>query len=87
MKDLLMKEFFSKVWERIKKHKKAIVLYVVMVLVSVVSDIFFGGFNIFKYIVYGILMIIAFIVMIKYKDKITEIVDKVEDKVDENLNK
>lgn len=82
-----MKKFFSKVWERIKKHRKAIVLYIVMVAVSVVSDIVFGGFNIFKYIAYGVLMVIAFIVMIKYKDQISNIVDKVEDKVDENLNK
>ena len=82
-----MKEFFSKVWERIKKHRKAIVLYIVMVAVSVVSDIVFGGFNIFKYIAYGVLMVIAFVVMIKYKDQISNIVDKVEDKVDENLNK
>lgn len=82
-----MKEFFSKVWERIKKHKKAIVLYVVMIAISVVSDIIFGGFNIFKYIAYGILMVIAFIVMIKYKDQISNIVDKVEEKIDENLNK
>lgn len=82
-----MKEFFSKVWERIKKHKKAIVLYLTMVVITIISDIIFGGFNIFKYIAYGILMIIAFIVMIKYKDKISNIVDKVEEKIDENLNK
>lgn len=82
-----MKEFFSKVWERIKKHKKAIVLYIVMIAVSVVSDIIFGGFNIFKYIAYGVLMIIAFVVMIKYKDQISNIVDKVENKVDETLEK
>lgn len=82
-----MKEFFSKVWERIKKHKKAIILYIVMVVVSVVSDIIFGGFNIFKYIAYGVLMVIAFVVMIKYKDQISNIVDKVENKVDETLEK
>ena len=82
-----MKTFFSKVWERIKKHKKAIVLYIVMVAVSVISDIIFGGFNIFKYIAYGVLMVIAFIVMIKYKDQISNIVDKVENKVDETLEK
>lgn len=82
-----MKEFFSKVWERIKKHKKAIVLYLTMVVITIISDIIFGGFNPFKYIAYSILMIIAFVIMIKYKDKIVEIVDKVEDKVDENLDK
>ena len=82
-----MKEFFQKCWERIKKHRKAILLYIVMITVSIISDIFFGGFNIFKYIVYGILMIIAFIVMIKYKDKIIEIADKVEEKIDETLEK
>ena len=32
-------------------------------------------------------MIIAFIVMIKYKDQISNIVNKVEEKIDENLNK
>lgn len=78
-----MKEFFSKVWERIKKHKKAIILYLTMVIITIISDIIFGGFNPFKYIAYSILMVIAFVIMIKYKDKIVEIVDKVE----ENLNK
>lgn len=82
-----MKEFFSKVWERIKKHKKAIILYLTMIVITIISDIIFGGFNPFKYIAYGILMIIAFIVMIKYKDQISNIVDKVEEKIDENLNK
>lgn len=82
-----MKEFFSKVWERIKKHKKAIVLYLTMVVITIISDIIFGGFNLFKYIAYSILTIIAFVIMIKYKDKIIEIVDKVEDKVNENLDK
>ena len=82
-----MKTFFFFFWERIKKHRKAIVLYIVMVAVSVVSDIFFGGFNIFKYIAYGVLMVIAFVVMIKYKDQISNIVDKVENKVDETLEK
>lgn len=82
-----MKEFFLKVWERIKKHKKAIILYLTMVVITIISDIIFEGFNLFKYIAYGILMIIAFIVMIKYKDQISNIVDKVEEKIDENLNK
>ena len=34
-----MKKFFSKVWERIKKHKKAIVLYLTMVVITIISDI------------------------------------------------
>ena len=40
----MIKKIISEIWEKIKKYRAAIIMYLVMLAVSIVSDIFFGGF-------------------------------------------
>lgn len=75
----MIKKIISEIWEKIKKYRAAVIMYLVMFAVSIVSDIFFGGFNILKYISYAVLLTIFIIIMIIYhacvpagKDKIKE---------------
>ena len=75
----MIKKIISEILEKIKKYRAAIIMYLVMLAVSIVSDIFFGGFNILKYISYAVLLTIFIIIMIIYhacvpagKDKIKE---------------
>ena len=75
----MIKKIISEIWEKIKKYRAAVIMYLVMLAVSIVSDIFFGGFNILKYISYAVLLTIFIIIMIIYhacvpagKDKIKE---------------
>lgn len=97
----MIKKIISEIWEKIKKYRAAIIMYLVMLAVSIVSDIFFGGFNILKYISYAVLLTIFIIIMIIYhacvpagKDKIKETIatggqssDHLEDKIDSSINK
>ncbi|AEM20701.1 hypothetical protein Bint_0065 [Brachyspira intermedia PWS/A] len=83
----MIKKIISEIWEKIKKYRAAIIMYLVMLAVSIVSDIFFGGFNILKYISYAVLLTIFIIIMIIYKDKIKETIDNLEDKIDSCINK
>lgn len=75
----MIKKIISEILEKIKKYRAAVIMYLVMLAVSIVSDIFFGGFNILKYISYAVLLTIFIIIMIIYhacvpagKDKIKE---------------
>ncbi|MEI0496622.1 hypothetical protein R4J09_14620 [Brachyspira intermedia] len=81
-----MKNFLSKIWSKIKQYRAVIIMYLMMLAVSIVSDIMFGGFNIIKYIAYAVLLTILVIVMVVYKDKIKQAIDDVENKVDNKLN-
>ncbi|MEI0702829.1 hypothetical protein [Brachyspira intermedia] len=88
-----MKNFLIKIWDKIKQYRAVIIMYLmpigtysVMLAVSIVSDIMFGGFNIIKYIAYAVLLTILVIVMVIYKDKIKQAIDDVENKVDNKLN-
>ena len=65
-----MKNFLIKIWEKIKEYRAVIIMYLMMLAVSIISDIVFGGFNIIKYIAYAVLLAILVIVMVVYKDKI-----------------
>lgn len=82
-----MKTILSKIWEKIKSYRAVIIMYFASLIITVVSDIIFGGFNVFKYIAYTILFVILVIIMIVYKQKIKEAVDKIEDKVDSEIEK
>lgn len=82
----IMINFFKKIWEKIKQYRAVIIMYLMMLAVSIVSDIVFGGFNIIKYIAYAVLLTILVIIMLVYKDKIKQIIDDVENKVDDKLN-
>ena len=81
-----MKNFLKKILGKIKQYRAVIVMYAMMLVVSIVSDIMFGGFNIIKYIAYAVLLFILVIVMVVYKDKIKQAIDDVENKVDNKLN-
>lgn len=81
-----MKNFLIKILGKIKQYRAVIVMYAMMLVVSIVSDIMFGGFNIIKYIAYAVLLAILVIVMVVYKDKIKQAIDDVENKVDNKLN-
>ncbi|HJH55808.1 MAG TPA: hypothetical protein K8V77_06985 [Brachyspira hyodysenteriae] len=81
-----MKNFLIKIWNKIKQYRAVIIMYLMMLAVSIVSDIMFGGFNIIKYIAYAVLLTILVIVMVVYKDKIKQAIDDVENKVDSKLN-
>lgn len=81
-----MKNFLKKILGKIKQYRAVIVMYAMMLVVSIVSDIMFGGFNIIKYIAYAVLLAILVIVMVVYKDKIKQAIDDVENKVDNKLN-
>ncbi|WP_052768076.1 hypothetical protein [Brachyspira hyodysenteriae] len=81
-----MKNFLIKIWNKIKQYRAVIIMYLMMLAVSIVSDIMFGGFNIIKYIAYAVLLTILVIVMVVYKDKIKQAIDDVENKVDNKLN-
>lgn len=81
-----MKNFLIKIWDKIKQYRAVIIMYLMMLIVSIVSDIVFGGFNIIKYIAYAVLLTILVIVMVVYKDKIKQAIDDVENKVDNKLN-
>lgn len=81
-----MKNFLIKIWNKIKQYRAVIIMYLMMLAVSIVSDIMFGGFNIIKYIAYAVLLAILVIVMVVYKDKIKQAIDDVENKVDNKLN-
>ena len=88
-----MKKILIAIWNKIKQYRAVIVMYAmpigtysVMLVVSIVSDIMFGGFNIIKYIAYAVLLTILVIVMVIYKDKIKQAIDDVENKVDNKLN-
>ncbi|CCG55770.1 hypothetical protein WESB_0299 [Brachyspira pilosicoli WesB] len=83
----MIKKIISSIWEKIKKYRSAVIIYLVMLLVSVMSDVFFGGFNLLKYIAYAILLAIFIIVMIVYKDKIKQAIDDIENKIDSSINK
>ena len=83
----MIKKIISEILEKIKKYRAAVIMYLVMLAVSIVSDIFFGGFNILKYISYAVLLTIFIIIMIIYKDKIKETIDNLEDKIDSSINK
>ena len=80
-----MKNFLKKILGKIKQYSAVIVMYAMMLVVSIVSDIMFGGFNIIKYIAYAVLLFILVIIMVVYKDKIKEVIDDVENKVNDNL--
>ncbi|MEI0447894.1 hypothetical protein R4J03_12670 [Brachyspira intermedia] len=81
-----MKNFLITIWGKIKQYRAVIIMYLMMLAVSIVSDIMFGGFNIIKYIAYAVLLTILVIVMVIYKDKIKQAIDDVENKVDNKLN-
>ena len=81
-----MKNFLIKIWGKIKQYRAVIVMYLMMLVVSIVSDVLFGGFNIIKYIAYAVLLAILVIIMVVYKDKIKQAIDDVENKVDNKLN-
>ena len=81
-----MKKILIAIWNKIKQYIAVIVMYAMMLVVSIVSDIMFGGFNIIKYIAYAVLLAILVIVMVVYKDKIKQAIDDVENKVDNKLN-
>ena len=81
-----MKNFLKKILGKIKQYRAVIVMYAMMLVVSIVSDIMFGGFNIIKYIAYAVLLAILVIIMVVYKDKIKEAIDDVENKVNDKLN-
>ena len=81
-----MINFFKKIWDKIKQYRAVIIMYLMMLVVSIVSDVLFGGFNIIKYIAYAALLFILVIVMVVYKDKIKQAIDDVENKVDNKLN-
>lgn len=81
-----MKNFLIKMWEKIKQYRAVIIMYLMMLAVSIISDIVFGGFNIIKYTVYAVLLAILVIIMVVYKDKIKQAIDDVENKVDNKLN-
>ena len=81
-----MKKILIAIWNKIKQYRAVIVMYAMMLVVSIVSDIMFGGFNIIKYIAYAVLLTILVIVMVIYKDKIKQAIDDVENKVDNKLN-
>lgn len=83
----MIKKIISEILEKIKKYRTAVIMYLVMLAVSIVSDIFFGDFNILKYISYAVLLTIFIIIMIIYKDKIKETIDHLEDKIDSSINK
>lgn len=80
-----MKNFLKKILGKIKQYSAVIVMYAMMLVVSIVSDIMFGGFNIIKYIAYAVLLFILVIIMVVYKDKIKEVIDDVENKVNDKL--
>lgn len=81
-----MKNFLKKILGKIKQYRAVIVMYAMMLVVSIVSDIMFGGFNIIKYIAYAVLLFILVVIMVVYKDKIKQAIDDVENKVDNKLN-
>lgn len=81
-----MKNFLIKIWGKIKQYRAVIVMYLMMLAVSITSDVIFGGFNIIKYIAYAVLLAILVIIMVVYKDKIKQAIDDVENKVDNKLN-
>ena len=82
----IMINFFKKIWDKIKQYRAVIIMYLMMLVVSIVSDVLFGGFNIIKYIAYAVLLAILVIIMVVYKDKIKQAIDDVENKVDNKLN-
>lgn len=64
-----------------KKYKVTIIMYFMLLAVSIVSDIIFAplcpfgsGFNIAKYIIYGLVLIIIIALLKKYKEKIKDII-------------
>ena len=81
-----MKNFLKKILGKIKQYRAVIVMYAMMLVVSIVSDIMFGGFNIIKYIAYAVLLFILVVIMVVYKDKIKQAIDDVENKVENKLN-
>lgn len=81
-----MINFFKKIWDKIKQYRAVIIMYLMMLAVSITSDVIFGGFNIIKYIAYAVLLAILVIIMVVYKDKIKQAIDDVENKVDNKLN-
>ena len=81
-----MKNFLIKIGDKIKQYRAVIIMYLMMLAVSIVSDIMFGGFNIIKYIAYAVLLAILVIIMVVYKDKIKQAIDDVENKVGNKLN-
>lgn len=82
-----MKDFLKKIKDKLKEYRGVILMYLSMLLISIISDIFFGGFNLIKYIVYSILFIILVIIMIVYKDKIIEELDKVDESINDAIDK
>ena len=80
-----MKNFLITIWGKIKQYRAVIIMYLMMLAVSIVSDIMFGGFNIIKYIAYAVLLAILVIIMVVYKDKIKQAIDDVENKVNDKL--
>lgn len=82
-----MKDLLKKIWEKIKEYKATIIMYLMMLVVSVVCDVIFSGFNIFKYGAYAIVLIVLVIVMIKYKAKIKEVINDVENSIDNKLKR
>ena len=95
-----MKKILIAIWNKIKQYRAVIIMYLmpigtysVMLIVSIISDIVLGGFNIIKYIAYAVLLAILVIVMVVYrvcvplgKDKIKQAIDDVENKLDNKLN-
>lgn len=81
-----MINFFKKILDKIKQYRAVIVMYAMMLVVSITSDVIFGCFNIIKYIAYAVLLAILVIIMVVYKDKIKQAIDDVENKVDNKLN-
>ena len=81
-----MKKILIAIWNKIKQYRAVIIMYLMMLIVSIISDIVLGGFNIIKYIAYAVLLAILVIVMVVYKDKIKQAIDDVENKLDNKLN-
>uniref|UniRef100_UPI0026212F5E hypothetical protein n=1 Tax=Brachyspira sp. TaxID=1977261 RepID=UPI0026212F5E len=66
----------KRIWDKIKEYKASIILYFIMLIVSVGTDIFMGGFNPPKYIAYAFLFAVLLIVMKVYKQKINNALDQ-----------
>lgn len=78
----------------LKKYKITVIIYLMMLSVSIVSDIFFAhlcpfgsGFSIIKYIIYALVLIIIIALLKKYKEKIKEIIKDIETDIDNKINK
>lgn len=70
----------------LKKYKITIIMYFTLLSVSIVSDLIFGGFNIAKYIIYALVLIIIIALLKKYKEKIKEIIKDIEMDIDNKIN-